>query len=115
MDNRLRQQELARQLWAGTTVIAALCSHSSSLLMSMQPQAPKAHWNTQEVLGLLDHLEANKSQGEGAGNFKDATFSGVVTTIAPLLSAGPTKTVKHCKTKWASVRLSLSLSDAASE
>ena len=69
----------------------------------MSIQSPKAQWNDQEVHILLDYLNANKSQGEGARNFKDSTFNGALTIIAPLLSAGPPKTIKHCKTKWASV------------
>lgn len=113
MDNGLRQRELTRRLWAGTIVITALCSHSTTLLMSsIQPApsaAPKAQWNNEEVLALLNHLDANKSQGEGAGNFKDVTFSNAVTSIAPFHSSGPPKTVKHCKTKWASVRQLFSL------
>lgn len=101
MDNRFRRRELAHRLWAGTTVIASLCSHSAILLMS--GQTPKAQWNDQEILALVDYLETNKSQGEGAGSFKDSTFSGAVTAVSPFLSGGPPKTVKHCKTKWASV------------
>jgi hypothetical protein len=48
MEHRFRERALTRRLWAGTTVIAALCSHSSILLMSsVQPPiqvqaAPKA-------------------------------------------------------------------------
>jgi hypothetical protein len=66
----------------------------------------------------LDYLATNKSQGDGIGNFKDTTFMGAATAISPLLSAGPPKTAKHCKMKWALVRLfiySSFSSDTASE
>jgi hypothetical protein len=124
MEHRFRERALTRRLWAGTTVIAALCSHSSILLMSsVQPPnqvqaAPKAQWDAKEVLGLLDYLATNKSQGDGIGNFKDTTFMGAATAISPLLSAEPPKTAKHCKTKWASVCLFIYFSfssDTASE
>jgi hypothetical protein len=115
MEHQFRERALTCRLWAGTTVIAVLCSHSSILLMSsVQPPnqvqaAPKAQWGAKEVLGLLDYLTTNKSQGDGIGKFKDTTFMGTVTAISPLLSAGPPKTSKHCKTKWASVCLFISL------
>ena len=102
MDNRLTDRQLTRRLWAGTTIITALTAHCATLLMSIQP-TPKAQWNEQETNGLLDYLVTNKAQGEGAGNFKDTTFNGAAAAIALLLSAGPTKTMKHWKTKWAGV------------
>ena len=113
MDHQFRERVLAQWLWAGITVIAALCSHSAILLMSsVQPPqiqaALKAQWDTKEVFALLDYLTANESQGNGTGNFKDTMFIGTVTAISPLLSTGPPKTAKHCKTKWASVSLSVS-------
>ena len=112
MDHQFRERVLAQWLWAGITVIAALCSHSAILLMSsVQPPqiqaAPKAQWDTKEVFALLDYLTAIKSQGDGTGNFKDTTFIGAVTAISPLLSTGPPKTAKHCKIKWVSVSLSV--------
>ena len=67
--------------------------------------APKAQWDTEEVFALLGYLAANKSQDNGTGNFKETTFIDAVTTISPLLSTGPPKTAKHCKTKWALVSL----------
>jgi hypothetical protein len=123
MEHQLRERALACQLWTGTTVIAVLCSHSSiPLMLSVQPYnqvqaAPKAQWDTKEVLGILDYLATNKSQGDGIRNFKGITFMGVATTIFSLLSAGPPKTAKHCKMKWASVHLFIffSSSNTASE
>jgi len=70
--------------------------------MSIQP-TPKAQWNEPETNGLLNYLVTNKAQGEGTGNFKDIMFNGAAAAITPFLSAGPTKTMKHCKTTWAGV------------
>jgi len=70
--------------------------------MSIQP-TPKAQWNEPETNGLLDYLVTNKVQSEDAGNFKDTMSNGAVAEITLFLSAGPAKTMKHCKTKWAGV------------
>ena len=51
-------------------------------MSSVQPPqiqaAPKAQWDTKEVFALLHYLAANKSQGDGTGNFKDTMFIGTV-------------------------------------
>ena len=112
MDHQFREWVLAQWLWAGITVIAALCLHSAILLMSsVQPlqiqAAPKAQWDTKEVFVLLEYLTANKSQGNGTRNFKDTMFIGAATAISPLLYTGPPKIAKHCKMKWVSVSLSV--------
>jgi hypothetical protein len=109
MDNHqllVRPRQLTRRLWAGTIVIATLCSHCATLLMSIQPTPPpKAQWNNEEILALINHLDANKSQGEGAGNFKEVTYNSAATAIASFHTSGPQKTAKHCRTKWGNVRL----------
>ena len=100
------RRQFIRRLWAGTVVITALCSHCATLLMSIQPtpsQSPKAQWNSEEISALINHLEAQKSQGEGAGNFKNVTFNNAAAAVAPHHSSGPIKTLRHCKTKWANV------------
>lgn len=94
-----RRLQLQRH-WAGAIAIAALCTQYSSLLMS-QPQ-DKAHWNEKEVEELVNYLHDHRSEGE-EGSFKDVTFNGVVSHIAPHLTQGPPKDKKKCKTKWASV------------
>ncbi|KAF8229896.1 hypothetical protein L208DRAFT_1203856, partial [Tricholoma matsutake] len=63
-----------------------------------------AHWNPQETQVLLDYLVTHKSEGKGAGSFKDPTFNAAVSSIAPLLTLGPPKTLKSCKNKWASLK-----------
>jgi len=85
---------------AGATVVtqAVLCLQYTTLLMSSQ-SAPKTQWNPQETQALLDHLVAHKSEGEGAGNFKDPTFNAALSSIGPLLTLGPPKTLKLFKNK----------------
>ena len=81
-DNQFQRLELTNRFWEGTIVIMTLCSHFATILMSMQSApTPKAQWNDQEVLSLLDCLEVNKSEGEGSGNFKDSTFGKVATAL----------------------------------
>lgn len=95
--------ELIHQLWAGTIVFAALFSYCATVLVSIQSASDKAQWNVEETFSLLDCLIANKFEGDGSGNFKDSTYSKAVTAVAPFLSAGPQKTVQHCKTRWSYV------------
>ena len=102
MDNRLQPHRLAQRLLAGATVVTVLCSQYTTLLMSSQ-SVPKAHWNPQETQAFLDYLVTHKSEGEGAGGFKDPTFNAALASITPLLTLGPPKTLKSCKNKWASV------------
>jgi hypothetical protein len=57
--------------------------------MSIQPNpVEKAQWNTQEVVAHINYLEEHKSQDESAVNFKEVTFSGAVSAIAPFHSSG---------------------------
>jgi hypothetical protein len=67
----------------------------------------KTHWNDKETEALLDYLIENKTLGQGNGSFKDQVFQSALETISGLLSNGPVKTVKTCRTKWTSVRISL--------
>ena len=74
--------------------------------MSIEPHSgsTKAHWNEKEVEALLDHLVENKTLGQGNGNFKDQVYASAAEAISGLLSSGPVKTSKICKTKWTTVR-----------
>lgn len=66
-----------------------LCNHSH--VYSIGSLSPKAQWNDQKVVSLLEcleSLETNKFEGKGSGNFKDSTFTKVVIAVAPFLSAG---------------------------
>ena len=76
--------------------------------MSVEPSYPggtKAHWNDKETEALLDHLIEKKTLGQGNGNFKDQVFTSAAEAISSLLSSGPVKTSKNCKTKWTTVRV----------
>jgi hypothetical protein len=79
--------------------------------MSVEPSysggGAKTHWNDKETEALLDYLIENKTLGQGNRSFKDQVFQSALETISGLLSNGPVKTVKTCRTKWTSVRISL--------
>ncbi|KAG1753365.1 hypothetical protein EDB19DRAFT_1979111 [Suillus lakei] len=70
------------------------------------PSEPKAQWNAQETDALLAHLFSNLSEAGDGNNFKAATYTSAAATLAAanLLTAGPPKTAKCCKTKWMSLR-----------
>lgn len=72
------------------------------------PEAPppKAVWNDKETLELVNILYEKRSEGDGAGNFKPATYHAASDHIAPFLRQGPKKTHTMCKTKWTSVWIS---------
>jgi len=72
--------------------------------MSIEPSSSaKAHWNDKEIVALLDHLIEHKTMGHGNGNFKDTLYTSAADEIRGLLSTGPVKTSKTCKTKWTTV------------
>ena len=56
-----------------------------------------------ETTAFVEYLWEHRAEGGDGGSFKDVTFRGASTHIANLLTAGPVKTPKCCKTKWASV------------
>ena len=66
-------------------------------------KAEKAIWNEAETTALIDHLVAHKAEAGDGRNFKNATYNSVLPTLLPLTTAGPMKTAKMCKTKWATV------------
>ncbi|KAG2365251.1 hypothetical protein BDR07DRAFT_1239081, partial [Suillus spraguei] len=67
---------------------------------------PKAQWNSQETNALLAFLFSKLSEAGDGSNFKSQTFSSAASVLsqAHLLTAGPLKTAKHCKTKWMSLK-----------
>lgn len=66
---------------------------------------PKAQWNIEEINTLLDYLLENSSEAGDGYNFKLSTFNAAAGVLAKaqLLSAGPPKTGKRCRTKWTTV------------
>lgn len=103
---------LPQQFYIGLTAITIICVQFINLLMSVEPSGysgsgTKANWNDKETDALLDHLIKNKTLGQGHGNFKDQVYTSASEAISDLLSSGPVKTSKHCKTKWATVSVTV--------
>ena len=100
---------LPQQFYIGLTAITIICVQFLNLLMSVEPSysgsSTKAHWNDKETEALLDHLIANKTLGQGNGSFKDQVYTSAAEAISGLLSSGPVKTSKTCKTKWTTVKV----------
>ena len=85
--------------------IAVVAVYTQLVVLLMATSAPteRADWNEAETIAFVEYLHEHKAEGGDGGGFKDVTFRGASTHIANLLTAGPVKTPKHCKTKWASV------------
>ena len=100
---------LPQQFYIGLTAITIVCIQFLNLLMSVEPSysggGTKAHWNDKETEALLDHLIENKTLGQGNGSFKDQVYTSAAEAISSLLSSGPVKTSKNCKTKWTTVSI----------
>jgi hypothetical protein len=96
---------LPQQFYVGLTAITIICVQFLNLLMSVEPSggSTKAHWNDKETEALLDHLIENKTLGQGNGSFKDQVYTAAAEAISSLLTSGPVKTSKTCKTKWTTV------------
>jgi hypothetical protein len=106
-------------LIASVITITAICTQYTTLIMA-QPEvhnvpvkSQPAHWLSEEITALVNHMYDNQSYADGLGNFKPQVYTSVVMTInnGPLQSMriGPAKTIKMVKSKWASVHLSPSL------
>jgi hypothetical protein len=87
--------------WKGLiSSLMTFFSHYSTSLISTATKPEKAVWNNAKTMAFIDYLAAHKSGvGDGA-NFKMSTFSGALTVLGPLRTAGPEKTFKMCKGKW---------------
>jgi hypothetical protein len=96
-----------RRLLAGSLAITALCAQYTTVLMTSQATvsttAERAHWNKQEVTGLVDYLHDHRAAAGDGGNFKQSTFNAAAAHLAPLLTLGAKKTGAMCKTKWMTV------------
>ncbi|KAF8815890.1 hypothetical protein BYT27DRAFT_7026541, partial [Phlegmacium glaucopus] len=62
----------------------------------------RAQWSDQEITGM-DYLYEHESGMGDTGMFKMSTFNAAADSISDLLTDGPPKTGKMCKTKWQSV------------
>ncbi|KAG1841958.1 hypothetical protein F4604DRAFT_1939105 [Suillus subluteus] len=69
--------------------------------MATETSEPKAQWNARETDLLLAVLLSKVSEAGNGNGFKPTTFNAVATALdqADLLTAGPPKTAKCCKTK----------------
>ena len=69
----------------------------TSLLMATSSgvHQEKASWNDEETEALVSYLWEHRAECGDGGAFKDSAFN-----IANLLTSGPAKTAKQCKTKY---------------
>ena len=73
-----------------------------SLLMASSHQ-DKASWNDKETLAFVEYLCKNVDKRAEGMTFRETGFNGAPDHIAHLLTLGPAKTAKHCKTKFNTV------------
>ncbi|KAG1738753.1 hypothetical protein EDB19DRAFT_1909155 [Suillus lakei] len=98
---------LRQLVYSSVVAVVSICGQFTTVLMATEvPSEPKAQWNAQETDALLAHLFSNLSEAGDGNNFKAVTYTSAVATLAAanLLTAGPPKTAKCCKTKWMSLR-----------
>ena len=107
MPNTMPHTLLPQQFYIGLTAITIICVQFLNLLMSIEPSCSsggtKTHWNDKETDALLDHLLENKTLGQGNRNFKDQVYTSAAEAVSGLLTSGPVKTSKTCKSKWTMV------------
>jgi hypothetical protein len=90
-----------RKRWTPLLALTALSAQYTTVLMSLKPE--RADWNANETAALVDYLYEHKSEAGDGGSFKNQTFNAAVQAISGFRTAGPPKTAKMCKTKWAAV------------
>jgi hypothetical protein len=71
----------------------------TSLIMASSHQE-KASWNDEETQELVNYLWEHRAECGDGGTFKDVAFNAIPGRIANLLTSGPAKTAKQCKTKY---------------
>ena len=95
-------------LWKAAIVLTSVCTAYTSLLMATaQQEKEKANWNDAETKAFLAYLYDHKSEIGDSGTSKVKTYNAAVVHIRDLLTQGPVKDGKMCKTKWQTVRGSL--------
>ena len=80
--------------------LTALGAQFVTSLFMASSQQEKASWNDEETQALVDYLWEHRAESGDGGTFKDAVFNTIPARIAHLLSSGPVKTTKQCKTKY---------------
>ena len=76
-------------------------------MATAQQEKEKANWNDAETKAFLAYLYDHKSEIGDSGTSKVKTYNAAVVHIRDLLTQGPVKDGKMCKTKWQTVRGSL--------
>ncbi|KAG1854570.1 hypothetical protein F4604DRAFT_1685943 [Suillus subluteus] len=103
---------LRKLVYSSVVAVVSICGQFTTVIMATGPNTttvvpaePKVQWNVAETNALLDHLLSNKSE-VGDGGFKPSTFTSAATALARanLLTAGPPKTNKRCRSKWNTLR-----------
>jgi hypothetical protein len=92
-----------RRLWKSALTLTTVSAQYTTLLIALSMNLEQAHWNNAEVNALVNYLYEHRLEAGDGGSFKDVTFNNTLTSIAPLLSQGPVKTGKMCKTKWSAI------------
>ena len=94
--------EQRRLLNSAVTLSALGAQFVTSLLMATSSGLPqeKASWNDEETEALVSYLWEHRAECGDGGAFKDSAFNGIPGHIASLLTSGPAKTEKQCKTKY---------------
>src|ERR1700691_3728476 len=99
-----------RHLWKSAIILTSVCTAYTALLMAtVQQEKEKASWNEPETVAFLAYLLDHKSEIGDSGSFKMTTYNAAAGHIGHLLTQGPVKTGKRCKTKWQTVRDSLGI------
>jgi hypothetical protein len=88
---------------SGASLTALGAQFVTSFLMATSLHQEKASWNENETQALVDFLWEHRAESGDGGTFKDVVFNAIAGNITHLLTSGPVKTAKQCKTKYNSV------------
>ena len=94
-----------RKLLNSAVSLAALGAQFVTSLIMASSNQEKASWNDNETQALIDYLWEHRAECGDGGSFKDVAFNAIPNHIAHLLTLGPVKTAKQCKTKYNGVRV----------
>ncbi|KAG6372411.1 hypothetical protein JVT61DRAFT_7884 [Boletus reticuloceps] len=104
----IRRRQLRQQLLTISTQLRAV-SYTMTRPVD-DDSAAQARWSLEEITALVDYLHTHRSEGNGAGGFKSATFTGAVKHLEPFHVAGSkVKDVKSVKYKWGALKAILAI------
>lgn len=92
-----------RKLLGSAASLTALGAQFVISLFMASSQQDKAIWNDKETLAFVEYLCENMDKRTEGMNFREPVFNGAPNHIAHLLTSGPAKTAKHCRTKFNTV------------